>query len=330
MNILYTCDNNYVWQMGISLVSLLENNKNSQFIRIFFIGKDIAIENKNKLFSIVHKYNRELQIIDAETIKMSDKVTNNGRWPEICYVRLYAYKVLDSSIDRLLYIDCDTIILEDISGLFSDDYADKAIYGVKDFVGDNYKKLIGLSKASLSINGGVILFNLNEYRQLQPDYRIDAFLERYSKRISYADQDVLNGTFASEIGSLSPQYDVMSIMRCCDYSEILKLKHPHNCCSKDEVEAAISHPMIIHFTGNYRYTRPWFENSNHPYTDYFNQYKSVSPWSDMRPIVPNKLKGEIAIANKIRILPDCISVSILGLLYCYIRPASIWVKSLFI
>lgn len=326
MNILYTCDNNYVWQMGISLVSLFESHPNKK-INIYLICTGLSEVNKEKLNELVDKYSQNIRYIDLSELSLCPILKSNGRWPLICYARLFAYKVL-KDVNRLLYLDCDTVVLSNIESLFSDKYSSFPIYGAKDFIGDYYKKLIGMSKNSVNINGGVILFNLNLYKELNPDDKIISFLKDYGKRISYADQDVLNGTFWREFGFLDAKYDVMSIMKCFSYSEILKLKHPTACYTKKEVDEASHSPCIIHYTGNYRFKRPWFHNSNHPYKNYFDYYKKLSPWKDLILQDSQIESKEIVIANKIRKLPSWFSCSLLGFFYCYIRPAKIWIMSI--
>ena len=324
LNVLYTCDDSYVWQMGISLCSLFENNRGADEINVFHIGTDISQSNREKLLSLAASYGRSIVFYDMDGVSMSPVIRENGRWPRICYARLYAFEVLH--VERVLYLDCDTVILGDLSALFTEDYAEKAIYGAKDYVGSNYKRLIGMPVDAACINGGVILLNLDKYRALDPRGRIDAFLDKYGSYISYADQDVINGAFWQEFGFLDAAYDVMSIMKCFSYREIMQLKRPRAGYTEEEVNAALEQPKILHFTGNYRFTRPWIEGSNHPYLDVFLHYKAMSPWRDREPVRGGQNMKEIRIANRIRRLPGWFSCNVLGLLYCQLRPASIWLR----
>ena len=55
MNVLYTCDNNYVWLMGISAISLFENNKELDNITVYLLGENISDKNKRILVDIGKK-----------------------------------------------------------------------------------------------------------------------------------------------------------------------------------------------------------------------------------------------------------------------------------
>lgn len=46
MKVMYTCDNNYVWLMGISVISLFENNKHVKELKVYLLGEKISKENK--------------------------------------------------------------------------------------------------------------------------------------------------------------------------------------------------------------------------------------------------------------------------------------------
>ena len=58
MNIAYSCDNAYIEQTGISLISVFENNKDEKEIVVYLISKGITKENIEILESICKSYNR--------------------------------------------------------------------------------------------------------------------------------------------------------------------------------------------------------------------------------------------------------------------------------
>lgn len=48
MNVIYASDDNYAWLMGISMVSLFENNRESNEINVWLFGDGISPENEEK------------------------------------------------------------------------------------------------------------------------------------------------------------------------------------------------------------------------------------------------------------------------------------------
>lgn len=329
MNILYTCDNNYVWIMGISMISLFENNKNMQNIKVFLLGEKISSENKLLLQNIAEKYKRECIIIDMPEIEIP-KTLISMRWPKSAFSRLYSAQVLPENIDKILYLDCDTIILNDLVDIDEINIEDYVICGKKDCIGTLYRKNIGLKKDSIYVNAGVLLLNYKKLREINVSKMIDVFLKKYVNCIHYADQDVLNGIFANNIGTLPVEYDVMTLEYMYSYSDIKSIRHPINYYSQEEIEKALKNPKIVHYTTNMLNIRPWYSNSNHPKANEFLKYKNMSPWKDKKLAEMNK-KTSIKdnVFNILHFLPYKIEIRILGIIHSICYPIWIKIKSKF-
>ena len=68
MNILYTCDDNYVWLMGISVISLFENNQNINEITVYLLGEKVKDKNK-QIYNWKYSCWRNLSLIEIITCK---------------------------------------------------------------------------------------------------------------------------------------------------------------------------------------------------------------------------------------------------------------------
>ena len=120
MNILFSSNDNYVRHLGVSLYSLLSNNQTEQKINCFVIDNEIKPENLNNLKQIVNSFtNADLFIIPFS--KFKDKLKLDMPWPVSlsCYARLFVSELLPSEIDRVLYLDCDTVITSSLSELWN-------------------------------------------------------------------------------------------------------------------------------------------------------------------------------------------------------------------
>lgn len=329
MNVLYTCDNNYAWLMGISLISLFKKNKDIKDIDVFFIAENLDVENRAKIEQIASEYERTVKIIDVDvtTFNLSNNFISLSRWPLSAFSRLYSANLLPTDIDKVLYIDCDTIINENISQLYDTDMKDKVFCGVKECISTKYKTNIGLTKKSNYINAGVMLINLKLLRKENIAKLIDDFVKKYNQLICYADQDVLNGIFSNRIGILNPGYNVMTIDKVRTYKEIMRLRKPYEFYSKEEILNAIENPKIIHYTTNLDVIRPWYSNSNHPYLKQFMDSFNDSPWKNTK-LEKYEFKAKQAkITSSIKkIKPQIIGDMILGFIYIYLRPNIIKLK----
>jgi desulfoferrodoxin len=165
MNIIYTCDDNFAWLMGISMISLFENNTGIKNLEVFLISDNISKENKQKLNDIADKYSRDLNIIEMPELNIPD-VLCNERWPKAAFARLFSAELLPETIDRALYLDCDTIVCGDISELEKYDMNGNLFCGVRDCISRFYRKNIGLDESDIYVNTGVLLLDIAQLRDM--------------------------------------------------------------------------------------------------------------------------------------------------------------------
>lgn len=326
MNVLYTCDDNYVWIMGISVISLFENNRHIRDLSVILLGECISDYNKSVLENIANKYKRKIHIFDVPGFDIPSALMST-RWPLSAFTRLFSGQLLPDSMKKVLYLDCDTIIRGNIDTLDCLKFDGNILLGVKDCISGKYKENIGLNKKSIYINAGVILFDLVELRKIDVSRAIEIYLNKYLKAINYADQDILNGIFKGKIGELEPVYDVMTINAVYSYEEILQLRRPTNFYSKKELSKAVQNPVIIHYTTNMLVVRPWFLNDNHPLSEEFRKYMDISPWrkKNMELLIFDSREAKIiTLINK---LPKCMAYRILGLIHSELKPIYIRMKA---
>lgn len=326
MNILYACDNNYIWIMGISLISLFENNKSIKDMRVYLLGDNISEDNKGILYKLGKQYDRHIVIIDVPKLGIPDILVSK-RWPISVFTRLFSGQLLPKYVSKILYLDCDTIITDNIAALDAIDFKGKVFLGVKDCIGNMYKKNIGLSSEAKYINAGVLLINLEKLRNINISDLLEGYLKKYAYYINYADQDILNGMFNQETGVLPPCYDVMTILAVYSYKELCDLRKPENYYTQKELEDAVKGPKIIHYTTNMLTIRPWYSNTNHPFSDNFRVYMSKSPWKDRQLQEYVVTSKESKIIKVIQYLPVSVSNKILGWIHWSVKPLYIRIRA---
>ena len=111
MNILYTLNDKFVPQVAAGICSVCENNKDVKDIKFYLISKEITDDNKQKLKDFVEKYNREIEIKELGDINQYiDFEFDTTGWNSIVLARLVLDKFLPEDLERVLYLDGDTIV----------------------------------------------------------------------------------------------------------------------------------------------------------------------------------------------------------------------------
>ncbi|MBQ7832742.1 MAG: hypothetical protein IJ336_04095, partial [Lachnospiraceae bacterium] len=115
INVLYQCDNNYAPFMGVSLTSLLMNNVELENLHIFLLGKDLSIENMQKIQRTCDEYGRKIIFLDC--VGLDERIENYGmnkyRGSYATFYKLFVSELLKDmgiTVQRMLYIDSDTVI----------------------------------------------------------------------------------------------------------------------------------------------------------------------------------------------------------------------------
>lgn len=290
MNIVYSSDENYIQHLAVSLVSLLENNQQYPEINIYIISNGVSESSKQKLLDITQRYQRNLVWIDFEPFRQKININMSAPIAIASYARLFIAQMVPETCRRALYLDCDTVVLGSVQPLFEMDMKACSIGGVKDFVKTNFKEAVGLQPNSTYVNAGVLLIDVEKWRQDNQLHTFLKFIEDKSGSIPHHDQGVINGTLNTECLVLPPQYNLMTPAFTTQYRRLLKFYELTNFYSEDELRKAVDKPVIIHCTPEFA-GRVWEKGCKHPMAGSYLRYLEMTPWKgNIRDPKPLSLK----------------------------------------
>ena len=283
INIAYSSSNAYAKCTGISILSLLHNNTDEETINIYVYTTDMADNNKAKLKEITDKYKREIKIVDIS--KQLELIASQFGFESMrgsynTFVRLFVSHWLDD-IDRVLFIDSDTLILGLVSDYYYVDMDDNMLAAVPDagiYERDSQVEDIEIiNKGEKYINAGVVLLNLKLWRQENADMLIADRIKEYKKEWLNSEQSVFNYAFYNRCKYIHLSYNYYTTFHFEEYEKILKHLELDRVISKEEYIEAKNAPIIIHFVG-LPYVRPWYNKNISPYKEVYLNYYKMSPW----------------------------------------------------
>ena len=282
MNVVYSSSDSYASVAGVSMYSLLCNNKSSKELNIYIVDNSISAENKEKFRKMCSDFGRSLTFIPiADIEKLAGTKIDIGRWNISTFGRLFEASLLPDSVEKVIHIDCDTMVMSSLEDLWNRDMEGKIVAGSLECIGDSYKTEIGLSKDDTYINAGNIMLNLKKIREDNTEELFRNYIKNHS-HLSFVDQAVLNACVKSDEKLVVPlDYNAYSIIYYIKYKNLKKVKRVTTFYSEEEVEKAVKKPAIVHFTTCFMDgSRPWIENNVHPLLSTYLDYKSKSPWTD--------------------------------------------------
>lgn len=281
INILCATDENYAPYCGIMLTSLFESNKDCHFVVYVFEDGSVTEENIQKYQCLAKKYGNEivLKTIDESMVK-GFPINENAHITTPTYYRLLAADLLPKDVHKVIYLDCDVIVVGDIKPLWKVSLDDRALAGAMDCGPsfDNVCNRLGYPVSFGYINAGVLVFNLDYWREKGLTERIFAFISEKSYNLTWMDQDVLNGVLYKEKLILPVRYNFSILFFYRYYWEKYLMERQQYYFEE------CGNVVIIHYQGN---IKPW-DFRHYKGAFYYNWEKNnkKSPWKNCERIRP--------------------------------------------
>ena len=199
VNICYITDNGYVQHTLVSMASLMSQRFPSTLYRIIVVCDNVDKDLKNMMKSF-QQDGVEVVPIDYDNRVYSKKEYEAGEYiSSATYIRLKLPSIL-KSLDRIIYLDGDTIIQDDLSELFNLDLGDTPMGGSLDFgicvdalnwsACDYIRNTLpGYEKHY--VNAGVLVMDLKKMRKMGFETICQNLYEERRDFI-FADQDIIN------------------------------------------------------------------------------------------------------------------------------------------
>lgn len=277
MDIVFSSDENYAMQTCVSIVSLFENNKDIQAIRVFILANGITTDSQGRIRGVAKNYNREVIFIDF-TPYIQDLLSKTLTDEISTFARLYIPSVLPENCHRVIYIDCDTLVCGSLKEMWETDLGSKTTAGVLDTMTPFYKKAIDLDEDADYVNAGVLLIDLIQWRRERVQEKFFDYIRSKNGKVMFLDQGVINAVLHDKLMILHPKYNVMTTFFVLDYKRMMYLYHMTSYYKESEIKEACEQPVIIHLTEGMLGDRAWQKESKHPQHKRYVKYLSMTPW----------------------------------------------------
>lgn len=250
MNILVSLDRNYMPQLEVLLTSLFLNNPGIP-CRIYLMHRNMPEPVLHGLSENIRQFQYELHPVSVNE-ELFLKAPTTKQYPQEMYYRLLAGQLLPDSIDRILYLDPDILIINSLRELWDTDLDDRlfaaAAHTGKTELANNVNRL-RLGTNEDYYNSGVLLINLEKYRSEICPEDIFRYTEKHSQELLLPDQDILNALYSTRILPVDDiiwNYDA----RNYNYYFIRSL-------GSADLPWVMKHTSVLHFCGK---EKPWKPN----------------------------------------------------------------------
>lgn len=194
------CTESYAAPLAVRLHSALSHVSRDRAVTAYVLDCGIGAESLERIKACLGAAHPKAQVV---TVPLTENhfagLTPRGRYPLAVFARLFIAEVLPRTVSRVLYIDSDTVVTEDVAPLFDLDMAGFPLMAVRDV--DDAVELVRLRRdfpaARLGpsagyMNAGVLLMDLTTWRDIGLAEQALDVLRLRGTDCPLLDQDAIN------------------------------------------------------------------------------------------------------------------------------------------
>ncbi len=272
IDVVCNIDDNYTEYCGVTLSSLFASTPEERF-RIHIICHNLSDRSKDRLTNFCGRHGNLICFYEVSDDMIKGFPIGNHKYISVAtYLRLFMSDLLPDDIDKVLYLDCDIMVIHSVKELWNIDVSDVALAGVEDQeeLVEKAPMRLGYPQQYGYVNAGVLLVNLKYWREKHLTECGKKFIMENRTQLLFHDQDVLNALFYNNKKLIPMRWNLMDFFLMKNYVSPMH--------RKDEYQEALKNPVIIHFTGA---KKPWMHRCSHPFQDSYIRLAHREGWKIM-------------------------------------------------
>jgi lipopolysaccharide biosynthesis glycosyltransferase len=278
-SIVLASDSNYAMPLATTLRSLTDSNRAHWPLEFYVIHDGMSETLRRKVVESQAPGSAIVEWIEIDLTRFERLLTMPGI-SKMTFARLMIPELIPKSVERVLYLDSDTLVLGDLAPLFAEDLREAPFGAVMDgidpLIQQNSPKCFGAPRVEAYFNAGVLLIDLKAWRACRISEHAIDYLHS-NPATPFADQDALNYSGDKHWRQLPSQWNYQ--------------KHRD---SRIEDIATEVRPRIIHFVTG---LKPWRAKCLNLNSRLYDRYRSRTAFS--RGIAERCADGSVAILARI-------------------------------
>lgn len=277
-SVVYASDEKFVEILAVSMESLMQYNSG---VTIYVLNNGINSGSVDKLIAQAEQHDAKIKIIPVEDLNryVGRKLSCQKKITHTCYFRLFLSEIMPNDVDRVLYLDCDTLVCDNLDEIFEWDLKSMCA-GVAEPTSKLMKKKINLKAEDSYMNSGIMLINLKKWRTENISKKFVDYIEEMKGKISFEDQGCVNHVLKGRMDLLPIRYNIETQYFDFGYDGFQMMKRDKIRYSCEEVKKAMENPGIIHFTNSFASERPWVKYCTHKYVNEWRECKNKTAWKN--------------------------------------------------
>jgi len=195
IDVLLVSDANYAAFLATTIASILKNADANDVLRFHIVDGGLKASDREKIEELKNIRSFELNFYTPDLSQYLPRLVGatGTAFPLLVYSRLFAARFLPTTIDKIVYMDIDVVVLKSLREFWDLPLEGKFCAAVPDrYMRESHPREIGLANDGRYFNSGVLLINLKKWRD---EDAVERFFEIFAEKketLCFPDQDALN------------------------------------------------------------------------------------------------------------------------------------------
>jgi lipopolysaccharide biosynthesis glycosyltransferase len=267
-DIVCAADEKYALPLAVMLESLLTHAARGVDVALHIIDCGLSSRSRGRIESMADERARILWLLSRRSPSLSSP--SWGHVTGATYERLLLAEYLPATVTRALWLDCDLLVLDDVTPLLQGPMGGAALRAVRDpFVprvsapfGVRDWRRLGLARDAPYFNAGVMLIDLPRWHSMDIACRALDYLQTYGRKVWFNEQEALNAVIGDGWSPLDDRWNLAA--------------NPFH-ARKQRPDGS---PAIVHFAGR---VKPWEVPGLGATQSLYFHHLDKTPWRGFRP-----------------------------------------------
>ena len=237
---------------------------------IIFLTVGLTEENRLKVNRLASIFNASIHLYEADHVldKLRPINKDHERYraahlSDAALLRIFYADLLHKEYEKIVYVDCDVVFVQDAGFLFREHLNGYIIGAVPDLIANQVADSQDVEIFNY-FNSGVLFIDDRKWRAAHvQDHLLKIMQDSDPGQLKYPDQDILNIYF-----------------RRIGYKKVSCRLNYQYMVATDKIlmdsDIPIEEAIVIHFAGK---IKPWHQWSPSGYAQIYSRFRLLSPWS---------------------------------------------------
>lgn len=259
--LVFACDAAYAMPLATILRSIVESNCDCWPLEVHVLSDNISEELQRRVFNSLPAGSVTIRWVPVD-VRLFQEFATPPHISKMTFARILIPRIFTNTVSRVLYLDTDLLVLDDLGLLYKTDLEGAVLGAVLDSLDMQLKHgrpgfeevLAKVPRVQNYFNAGVLLIDLERWRKERISEKALEYLAQHTQT-PFVDQDALNLACDGLWKRLDPRWNF----------------HDHHYEIRLENMGPGERPGIVHFTTS---LKPWKPSSISLNASFYDAFRS--------------------------------------------------------